>query len=255
MATEWSGRMATRKAAWGYWRAFFTARRRRPGARLLADEPQLAGIPGSLARSLAIFQLGESGGGTVVEQARQSRLPSIDEDYAEAVALFVAEEHRHAELLACCVRLLRGKLLEKNWTARLFVYGRRLIGLRLKIMVLLAAEVVGICYYQLLAGRLPDSELRSVLCEIAADEKAHLRFHCDFLHAQMRTALHRRIFVVAWRVLMLAAAVVVLVDHRAALRDLGIPPRRVWRRWSLYRRTAEARVVAVERQAQPAYAH
>jgi hypothetical protein len=29
---------------------------------------------------------------------------------------------------------------EKNWTARLFVYGRRLLGLRLKVMVLLATE-------------------------------------------------------------------------------------------------------------------
>ena len=60
---------------------------------MLSDEPQLGGIPATLARSLAIFQLGESGGGTVVEQARRSRLPSAGEDYAEAVALFVAEEH------------------------------------------------------------------------------------------------------------------------------------------------------------------
>jgi hypothetical protein len=240
---------------WTHWRRFFAARRHRPGVRLLVDEPQLAGIPASLVRSLAIFQLGESGGGNVVEQARRSRLPSVDADYAEAVALFVAEEHRHSELLACCVRVLRGRLLDKNWTARLFVVGRRLMGLRLKVMVLLAAEVVGICYYQLLAGGLPDSELRSVLREIAADEKAHLRFHCDFLHAQMRSRLHRGLFVVAWRALMLAAVLVVLIDHRAALRDLDIPPRRVWKRWSLYSRTAETRIVAAAGQAEPAYAH
>lgn len=239
--------MATRRADWGHWRAFFDARRKRAGVRLLAEEAQLAGVPASVARSLAIFQLGESGGGTVVEQARRSRLPFVDEHYAEAVALFVDEEHRHAELLACCVRALRGRLVERNWTARLFIFGRRLIGLRLKIMVLLAAEVVGICYYQLLAGGLPDSELKSVLREIAADEKAHLRFHCDFLQTQMRTGTHRRGFVLAWRVLMLAAALVVLFDHRAALRDLGIPKTRVWKRWMLYSRTAEARIVKGER--------
>jgi len=151
--------MATRSTNWSHWRAFFAARRHRPGVRLLANEPQLADVPASVARSLAIFQLGESGGGTVIEQAQHSRLPAIDDDYAAAVALFVAEEHRHAELLACCVRALRGRLIERNWTARLFVFGRRLVGLRLKIMVLLAAEVVGICYYRLLAGGLPDSEL------------------------------------------------------------------------------------------------
>jgi hypothetical protein len=246
--------MAKQPANWTHWRTFFAGRRQRTGVRLLADEPQLAGIPESLARSLAIFQLGESGGGTVIEQARWSRLPSVDADYAEAVTLFVAEEHRHAELLACCVRALRGRLLEKNWAARLFVSGRRFMGLRLKVMVLLAAEVVGICYYQLLAGGLPDSEVKSVLRQIAADEKAHLRFHCDFLHAQMQTELHRRLFIIAWRALMLVAALVVLIDHRGALRDLGIPAGRAWKRWSLYSRTAEARVVAAQRQVQPAYA-
>ena len=242
------------KTNWTRWRAFFAARRHRPGARILADDPQLAAVPASVARSLAIFQLGESGGGTVIEQARRSRLASLDADYAEAVALFVAEEHRHAELLACCVRALRGELVENNWTARLFVHGRRLIGLRLKIMVLLAAEVVGICYYQLLAAGLPDGELKGVLREIVADEKAHLRFHCDFLHSQMHTIAHRRCFILAWRSLMLAAALVVAIDHRAALRDLGIPLARVWRRWSACSRTAEARITDRGRRPAPAWA-
>ena len=116
--------MAREPANWNHWKEFFAARRHRPGARLLQDEPQLADVPASVARSLAIFQLGESGGGTVVEQAGRSRLPFVDEDYAEAVALFVAEEHRHAELLACCVRVLRGRLIDRNWTARLFVFGQ-----------------------------------------------------------------------------------------------------------------------------------
>lgn len=247
--------MTGQNPGWARWKAFFAARQHRPGARLLADDEALAAVPASVARSLAIFQLGESGGGTVIDQAGRSRLPSLDADYVEAVALFVAEEHRHAELLASCVRALRGKLIEKNWTARLFVFGRRLIGLRLKIMVLLAAEVVGICYYQLLAASLPDSELKDVLRGIVADEKAHLAFHCDFLRAQMRTSAHRRLFIIAWRALMLAAALVVAIDHRAALRDLGIPPGRVWRRWSAYSRMAEIRVVDREGPAEPAYAH
>jgi len=246
--------MAAPNPNWARWRAFFAARRDRPAPRLLAVDPQLAKVPASVARSLAIFQLGESGGGTVIEQARHSRLASLDPNYAEAMALFVAEENRHAELLACCVRALQGKLIEKNWTARLFVVGRRLVGLRLKIMVLLAAEVVGICYYQLLAGGLPDSELKSLLREIAADEKAHLRFHCDFLHAQMRSDAHRRFFIVAWRALMLAAALVVALDHRAALQDLGIPMTRVWRRWFVYSRTAEMRILEQGGRSAPVYA-
>jgi hypothetical protein len=114
------------------------------------------------------------------------------------------------------------------------------MGLRLKVMVLLSAEIVGICYYNLLASRLPKSKLRTLLREIEQDEKAHLRFHCCFLGSQVNSAVSRLVFTAAWRTLMLAAAVVVLIDHRNALHDLGIAPADAWRRWMIYSRTAEA---------------
>src|SRR3712207_9596320 len=82
------------------------------------------------------------------------------------------------------VRALGGKLLGRNWTERLFVRGRRLLGLRLKLMVLLVAEVVGGAFYGLLVSRLPPGPLRRGLEEICEDERHHLRFHGDFFSAQ-----------------------------------------------------------------------
>lgn len=235
--------MSSSQRSWNTWRRFFAARQERRLPPL--DDPQdYSAVPASVARSLAIFQLGESGGGTVIEQARNSRLDSVDSNYAEAMKMFVAEEHRHAAILAICVRTLGGKLIRRNWTARLFVFARRLIGLRLKVLVLLAAEVVGICYYHLLASRLPDSRIRSMLAQIVNDERSHLHFHCDFLRGETRSAWRRLAFVAAWRATMCAAAIVVLVDHRHALRDLGIPVNAVWRRWKSYSRLAERLVLA-----------
>ena len=231
--------MSGNAAHWAHWRKVFEARRGRPAPALLNDDPFVLGIPASVSRSLAIFQLGESGGGTIVRQAQQSLLPGLDANYAAAMALFVEEEHRHAELLACCVRALRGKLLRSNWTARLFVFARRLVGLRTKVTVLLAAEVVGLCYYRLLARRLPDCEIRATLHEIVADERTHLDFHCAFLRSQVRTPLQRFVFVWAWRCLMLAAATAALVDHAAALRDLGVSLHDLRQRWTVLRRGAE----------------
>jgi hypothetical protein len=106
-------------------------------------------------------------------------------------------------------------------------------------MVLLAAEVVGICYYHLLSSRLPDGGLKNLLTEIVADEKSHLQFHCCFFRIQMQDQFNRLLFILTWRSLMFAAAVVVLIDHRHALRDLGISPGIAWRRWMVYSRTAE----------------
>lgn len=223
---------------WRKWRRFFAGRSNRPLPRLDVNA-DFSHLPSSLARSLAIFQLGESGGGTVVEQCRCSTLGGVDQHYAEAMALFVDEEHRHANILAICVRMLGGSLIRKNWTARFFVATRRLIGLRFKVMVLLAAEVVGLCYYHLLAAQLPRCQIREMLSELVEDERSHLFFHCDFLRSQTGSPLRRRVFVLAWRATMLAAAIAVIVDHRAAIRDMDIGVNTIWRRWMSYCRLAE----------------
>ena len=227
---------------WRAWREFFASRKERP-LPAVEGHARYADFPDSLARSLAIFQLGESGGGTIIEQARRSRLPQIDDDYAESMALFVREEHRHADVLAVCVKQLGGELIESNWTARLFVGARRLIGLRMKVLVLLAAEVVGICYYHFLAKRLAATPMGAWLSELVADEQSHLDFHCQFLRGQADRPWKRRLFMIVWRVTMLFAAIAVLVDHRAAIRDLRLTRRAIWRRWTVFSRRAERLVV------------
>jgi len=235
--------MATEKSIWKVWARFFANRSNRALPALELDQ-DYSGLPASLAESLAIFQLGESGGGTIVKQALHSKLNNTDEYYAAATALFVEEEHRHANILAMCVRLLGGKLIRENWTARLFIFGRRLIGLRLKVIVLLAAEVVGVCYYHLLAVHLPPGRLKNQLLEIVEDERSHLYFHCDFLRSQTQKQWQKRVFIVVWRLVMVSAAIVVAIDHRKALRDLNIGLKRVILRWKSYSRLAEVLVVA-----------
>ena len=241
-----------RESQWRRWREFFELRAERPLPEL-DSRTDYSGLPKSLAESLAIFQLGESGGGTVAAQARASVLPGVDRDYAAAIELFVREEHRHANILAMCVRMLGGELKRSNWTARLFVAGRRLMGLRLKVLVLLAAEVVGICYYMSLAAALPASPMKSWLLQIVDDERAHLEFHCRFLEAQATTRWRRWLFVGAWRSTMYAAAIVVMIDHRRTIRDLNLGFRQTWGRWMAISELAEKLVTASAGFTAPGY--
>ncbi|MEL7187799.1 MAG: hypothetical protein AAFN50_15415 [Pseudomonadota bacterium] len=235
--------MSRQHCTWAEWADIFRERSDRPLPPLEVDR-DYSELPDSLARSLAIFQLGESGGGTVISQASRSGLPNLDKHYGEAMAWFVAEEHRHANLLAMCVRLLGGELIKDNWTAKLFVFGRRLIGLRLKVIVLLAAEVVGLVYYNLLARNLKPCSLRTRLLEIVEDERSHLYFHCDFLRSQVTNRFKKAVFVATWRIVIGCASVVVAFDHRHALRDLGIEYKTVFERWWNFARLAEALVVS-----------
>ena len=230
---------------WHRWAILFAARRDRA---LPEDLNDCSHYPwaAALARSLAIFQLGESGGGTIVQQVQHSRLRGVDRAYCQSILWFVDEEHRHAEMLARCVQALGGQCIEQNWTAHLFVAGRRLMGIRLKLLVLLAAEVVGLCYYKLLAMRLPPGQIRNSLDELALDEEAHLKFHSEFLRIHVHGWLRTILFKLAWRFVTYCAAIVVSIDHYRALKAMHIPIKLVWRRWMYLVRETESQVIAIQ---------
>jgi len=196
------------------WRAHFERNRMRP----LPDLDEAAqGLPATwpdlLARSLAIFQLGDSKGGRLATEI--DALPGLDADYRAAIKLFIEEEQRHGQLLALCVGGLGGDLVGSTWTESLFVVARRLLGVRFKLVVLLAAETVGLAFYRGLISRLPPGPLRECLAEICNDEVHHLRFHGEAFRGD-------RAFRAAWYPIVTAAAAVVIVDHRRTHRALGI---------------------------------
>lgn len=207
---------------WSSWRAHFETNATRP-LPAAPDGAVPAGWREALAASLARFQLGEAGEGRVAKEIDRVVMDGVDADYRVALKLFVREEGRHARILAGVVRSLGGELLRQSWTERLFVRGRRVLGLRAKLLVLLVAEVVGLGFYRLLAGRLGDCEIGRQLREIAGDEEAHLEFHAAFFRGQARGAVARGIFKVGWWTVGAAACAAVLVDHRATLRTLEVP--------------------------------
>jgi hypothetical protein len=213
--------------SWSGFRSEFERAARRPEPRpcALPEIPEALRPP--LWRSLARFQVGEAGEGRIAREIDHVRLRGIDDDYRACLKLMVSEEKRHGRALALLVDALGGGLLVQTWTERLFVGGRRLLGVRLKLLVLLAAEVIGLGFYGLLAERLPPGALARALREICADESRHLRLHCAFFRGQARGVLSRLLFRAAWWAVGGAACAVVLLDHRPALRALGVPLREV----------------------------
>lgn len=197
------------------WRDHFARNRLRPLPDLTGAAAELPpGWAEVLARSLAVFQLGESKGGRLASEI--DGMPGATADYRAAIKLFIDEELRHGQLLALCVEGLGGDLLATTWTESLFVFARRLAGLRFKLAVLLAAETVGVAYYRGLLTRLPAGKLRACIEQLHGDELFHLEFHGDAFCGD-------RGFRLAWYPVVVAAAAVVLIDHRHVHRALGIP--------------------------------
>jgi len=205
--------------------------------------PFLPAVTVPLARSLAHFQLGESGEGTTL-LAHARRAWVDDPDYLAALRLFVAEEQEHARLLARLVARLGGTPVADHWTDRCFRRLRHTLGAGFDIQVLLTAEIIGAVYYGLLRST-GDAVLRQVCELMVRDEAAHLRFHADRMAtAQLRwPAVRRALWTAQFRLLFQAVVAAAWVDHRGALRALGIP-RRLFtaeataeaRRWLLRRR-------------------
>lgn len=190
--------------------------------------PGASCLPGAIrepvARSLAIFQLGESGGGTRLMKIVRRVVPDhLLPGYERAVGLFVAEEQYHAAMLERLVRHLGGALLKKQWSNSVFRWVRNLFGVEFNIQVLLTAELIAEAYYGLLYRRCPDPAVRVCCRKILADEVRHLAFHAEFLSGRLaaKTAWGRRLWRAQCRALNLVTVAVVAWDHGACFRALG----------------------------------
>ncbi|WP_395573053.1 ferritin-like domain-containing protein [Streptomyces sp. BK79] len=184
-----------------------------------------ATLPAAVWAGVQRFQVGEDGdGANLVGKADRAG----DPDYARAVRLFVAEEQNHARLLARLLEAGGMPTLSGHWSDTVFVRLRRLTGLRLELLVLMIAEVVALRYYRVLRDGTDDALTTEVAGRILADERRHVPFHCERLRDSLAELprVARRPVMAAWRLLLLAAALVVAADHGAALRRLGTGRRR-----------------------------
>ncbi|CAL9479310.1 hypothetical protein SUDANB106_03027 [Streptomyces sp. enrichment culture] len=184
-----------------------------------------AALHPAVRASVQRFQVGEDGDGSnLIAKADRAG----DPDYARAVRLFVTEEQNHARLLAHLLAASGAPVLNGHWSDRAFVRLRRLMGLRVELLVLMVAEVVALSYYRALRDGAGDPLASDVAGRTLADEQRHVPFHCERLHASLARLPRpvRRPVMSLWRLMLLAACLVVAADHGPALRRLGLGRRR-----------------------------
>ena len=180
-------------------------------------------LPGrqALARSLARFELGESGDG---ERIRRLATATGDDAYARAIDLFVKEENQHARWLGVLRERFGGERLESHWSDSVFVLLRHLGGLRREICVLLTAELIALSYYRVLPLAYEDPLLQAACQRILLDERGHVAFHRATLSNEFARmpAPARTVAVLAWRAFVATTAKVVAWDHREVLALAGV---------------------------------
>ena len=207
------------------WMAYF--RQNKNDRRLIAWHEGVqvrADLYRPLARSLATFQLGESTEGKRL-LARASRLAerNSDPDYAEAMQLFIAEEHEHARLLANILQQMNAPLAKHHWAEGLFHLVRNVWGYHFEITVLLMAEIIALQYFSTVRHGVGNSTIEAVCDQILYDEKFHIRFHCEYLHRAIaaKPVAFRAACWSGLAVLYAGASAVVACDGRKVFAALG----------------------------------
>ena len=202
----------------------FVSNEHRPDSQVPASLVVPEALRAPLIDALLTFQAGETGEGRIVAEAvRHAR---GDADFATTMRLYIAEEGRHARELGKLVRALGGPVRTDVRTANAFRQVRRLIGFRTKMLVLAAAEIVGIVFYELLADHVPCPPLCAVVRRIAKEEYRHLHYQQAYF-ASLGWPLGAHL---ALEAATLAATAAFVWDQRALLHALGVSSRQVFQR-------------------------
>ncbi|MEM7094668.1 MAG: ferritin-like domain-containing protein [Actinomycetota bacterium] len=210
------------------WATDFAARAdRHRDVVVTAEEIESAGLTvgtlDRLGRSLATFQLGESGDGDHLRQA--AAISGAGSEYRAALASFVREEQEHGRLLAMVLDEMEYPKRTEHWSDRVFVLLRRSKSLRTEILTMLVAEVIALSYYSSMRDGFP--VFAEIFGRIHDDGVRHVEFHAETLPsylAQWSPPVRAGVRF-AWNVLVMGSAFVCAADHRKALREAGVSPR------------------------------
>jgi hypothetical protein len=173
-----------------------------------------------LVRSLEQFQLGDGGGPASLIARDAETFRSSGEGVRELVDLWFEEEKEHSRLLLQAVARFGGQPIRGHWSFTAFCCSRRWFGVRFELTVLLLTEIASTAYYRLLWRHGADPALRAMCRLILRDEAGHITFHRDRL-ARAAGARYGRRWEVRFRLLGLAAATTLWVNHARALRAVG----------------------------------
>ena len=177
-----------------------------------------------LAKSIAIFQLGESGDGTTIRRYAK-KLEGITgmDNYDAALCLFITEEQRHAGLLAKVVGYLDGERLETQWSNSCFSKLRHFINLEFSIQILVTAEIIGMTYYAALGRHCGDQTVVALCNKLVRDEVKHITFHVEFLSERFSDSgrAGRMLWAAQFRAIFEGTLHAMWLDHGGCLKNFG----------------------------------
>jgi hypothetical protein len=211
------------------WLDYFESNRARAPQRPEAIEDLDPDLRAALVHAVQLFQIGETGEGRIVAQVRRSDDPAFDDATREVMALYIAEEGRHARELAELLRALGGERLRSHYGEAVFRRARNLFGLRTKMQVLTAAEVIGMVFYGMIVDHVREPTIAKTLGVLAREEVQHLEFQRQWFRRVVALSprplqpLHAAALALQFAAILTASLAAATWAHRPLLRALRVP--------------------------------
>jgi len=176
----------------------------------------------NILKSLQAWQLGEtSDGSNLINATRKYARKLNDENYVEAIKLFIKEEQKHGNNLGKYIDLIGEKRINKNWGDSLF---RKFRGLYTDMeywtIAVITVENAAQVFYQCLKDATNCKLLQQICTDILIDEAPHITFQMERLAIiySDKSRLVRLLSYHSYSIFYFATALVVWHAHKKLFR-------------------------------------
>lgn len=175
--------------------------------------------------SMQAWQLGETSDGAHLLAAAKKYADKIgDDDYCDAVRLFIKEEQKHGNNLGRYLDLIGENRLSKNWGDTLFRKIRYFnTSMELWTLAVITVESTAQIFYQSLKDASNCALLQQICTDILIDEAAHIKFQQQRLQIifSTKTTTQKIIRYQFYRLFYFSTILVVWMAHHKAFRAGG----------------------------------
>jgi len=176
--------------------------------------------------SLQAWQLGETSDGAHLLMAANRYADKInDQNYVQAVQLFIQEEQKHGRNLGCYIDRIKEKRKTKDWGDSMFRrvrYFNR--SMELWTIAVIIVESAAQVFYQALHDATHCTLLKSICRDIMIDEAHHIKFQNERMHIifQNKSFYNKAFSIGGYAVFFFITIHAIWFGHHRAFKAGGI---------------------------------
>lgn len=198
----------------------------------------------SILKSLQAWQLGEtSEGKNLIEAATKHAKQLHDENYTNAIKLFIKEEQKHGNNLGRYIDLIGEKRIKKDWGDSLFRKARGLnTHMEFWTIAVITVESTAQLFYQCLKDATNCKLLKQICTDILIDEAAHITFQTERLSLlfNVKNSFFRYFTYYFYTIFFYSTTLVVWLAHRKLFKAGNLDFASYWRKMRLkFKKTIE----------------